>query len=328
MSSDVVSKKQKQVSEPPPMKFQERDGQILHAVYEVGDGMLARRQLKEMFWPDSKSARAMEKRLSLLYHNGYLNRPSRWQLRTKPIAEPIYWLGWKGILWVASQNCHDFEPPKNEKESSMRSFTRRLREVDIRWLREPRWSQLQHDLAVTDFRLSVEKAVGELQRLNLELWVPESRFLTDYDEVEYPVASQNGEIKIKKKGIRPDGYFVIADERRKAMGLPHIARFLLELDNSTHDNNSFGYEKVIPGIVYMKSDAYRVRFGYNSGRWLVVTRGGERRMKNLIRQTRNIGGASSQIFMFSSEGKLGKQKLFTSKVWWNNDDTDPVELFL
>ena len=53
------------------MRFQERDGEILQAIYER-DGVMAKRQLKTLFWPE-KTDRAMEKRLTKLYRLGYLD---------------------------------------------------------------------------------------------------------------------------------------------------------------------------------------------------------------------------------------------------------------
>jgi len=51
---------------PSPMRLQQRDGEIFQAIHHY-DGILARRQIKLMFWPQS-TAQAMERRLSLLYH--------------------------------------------------------------------------------------------------------------------------------------------------------------------------------------------------------------------------------------------------------------------
>src|SRR5258706_8618065 len=60
---------------PPGIRFQLRDEDILEAIYGYRVGF-AKRQLKEMFWPE-KSWGAIEKRLSKLYHNGYLNSPNQ-----------------------------------------------------------------------------------------------------------------------------------------------------------------------------------------------------------------------------------------------------------
>jgi hypothetical protein len=83
------------------MRFQERDGEILHAIYEYG-GVLAGRQIKEMFWPD-KSLRAVQKRLSKLHNHHYIARPTNHDWKTKPIPESVYWLDWNGAMWLAEQ---------------------------------------------------------------------------------------------------------------------------------------------------------------------------------------------------------------------------------
>ena len=46
------------------MRFQERDGRIIMAIYEY-DGVLARRHLQRMFWPHA-TLRAVQKRLAKL----------------------------------------------------------------------------------------------------------------------------------------------------------------------------------------------------------------------------------------------------------------------
>src|SRR5574341_726837 len=92
------------------MRFQDRDGEILKAIYKYG-GMLARRQLKAMFWLDA-TMRAMNKRLTPLSREGYICSPTDEQYRTQSgIPEPIVWLGPQGILYVAGQEGHVIEMP-------------------------------------------------------------------------------------------------------------------------------------------------------------------------------------------------------------------------
>ena len=104
------------------------------------------------------------------------------------------------------------------------------------------------------------------------------------DKVDFQFINREGISQKRCKGVCPDGYFVIVDEERKAQGKPCRARFLLELDMATHDNPSFGIEKAAAGAAYIHHPSYKVRFGSNSGRWLVVTTG-DVRMKNLMHQT-------------------------------------------
>jgi hypothetical protein len=305
------------------LRFQERDGAVLQAIYRY-DGVLARRQLKEMFWPD-KTWRAMEMRLSRLYQHSYLDWPNAKQRQTRPIPEPICWLGWEGVLWLAGEGGFQIEQPKSANETQLRLLERRLREVGIHWLREPRWSQLKHDLSIVDIRLAVEKAVRELPFLTLENWIPESVFHSHMDIVEYRMTGQDGHIRLIKKGVRPDGFFVIVDRRRLEQSLPARARFLLELDMATHDNPSFGREKVIPGLAYLKSAAYKARFGANAGRWLVVTTS-QLRLKHLIKQTRVTGSKNTNVFLFSTFEKVASANTLLSPIWQQVGDKELISL--
>ena len=195
------------------MRFQERDFEIIQTIYN-NDGVLAKRQLQQLFWP-GMSTRAMQKRLSKLNHGGYLTWPSREQWRSKPIPEPICWLGWRGILMLAGKRGIGIEPPGQCNENRLRRFEKELRDKGLHWTREPRWVQLEHDLAVTDFRLSVEKAIAETGSLTLENWITDGTFRTGMDVIEFAVKGKDGNVRTGKKGICPDGYFEISDERRR-----------------------------------------------------------------------------------------------------------------
>jgi hypothetical protein len=305
------------------MRFQERDGAILTAVYEYG-GVLARRHLKRMFWPHA-TLRAALKRLAKLVDNDYLARPTTYQRRTQPIPEPVYWLGWKGIIWVAGRNSAAVRPPTNPGENQMRRLSKQLRDRGTRWLREPRWLQLAHDLAVVDFRLAVERATAEMPALRVEEWIHESEFRSDGDTVEYQAMGRDGEVRQVRKRVYPDSYFVVVDEQRLAQGLLAWARFLLELDQATHSNNRFGREKVAPGVAYAKSPEYKARFGDNSGRWLVVTTG-RVRMKNLMHQTRQVAGTGAGIFLFTTFDRLETDNVLTEPTWWQVGREEPIPL--
>jgi len=217
------------------MKFTERDGAILHTIHDY-DGVVAKRQLKELFWPVT-TGRAMELRLAQLRTHGYLHWPSREHSLTQPIPEPVCWLGWKGVAWIAGQQGLSVDYP--ETPAQVRKTERILREYGLRWVREPRWSQLAHDLAIVDVRLAVERAVREVPHLTLETWVAESEFHLKTDTVQYTVRDSQGALRVKKRGVIPDGYFVIVDEGRRQQGLPARARFLLEVDMGTHATTSF-----------------------------------------------------------------------------------------
>jgi hypothetical protein len=300
------------------MKFQKRDKYIVQTIYSH-DGVVAKRHLKMLFWP-GKTQRAMEQRLAVLHHERYIDWPTLEQRRTKPIPEPICWLGWRGAIYMAGILGVDVQPPTSENENQKRLLQKILRKQGINWVREPRWSLLAHDLVVTDFRLAVQKSVDEIQQLSLKRWVTESTFRSQTDVVIYEYLSRK-----RRKGVCPDGYFEIVDEKRKSQGLPHKARFLLEIDMATHDNPSFGREKILPGVAYIKSREYKTRFGCNNGHWLIVT-SGKRRMQNLIDQTKEKAKQDASIFFFTTLDELNSGNVMTSLLWWQETKDKPTSL--
>lgn len=296
-----------------PMHFQQRDENILQTIQSY-DGMLARRQLKALFWKGA-SNQAMEHRLSLLFHNHYLNWPNLEQRRTRPIPEAIVWLGWRGILHLAEQQTSlNIDEPKNCSENQMRILESRLRKEGIYWLREPHWSQLAHDIATNDFRMLVEKSVNKLPSITMEPWQTEGAFRRDMDIISYEYVNRNGQKEKMKHGVRPDGFFTLIDHFRQINNQPAKARFLVEYDNSTHPLYRFGKHKALPGLNYIRSEAYKNRFGFNSGRWLVICKS-ETRLKNLKSQTEYILGKQASNFLFSIVSELTYQTVLTSPVW-------------
>ena len=295
------------------MRFQRRDGEILQAIYD-NDGVLGKRHLKKLFWFE-KTSRAMERRLALLRKDYYIEWPTRENYRMNPIPEPICWLGWKGIQYIAGKSGIRVNPPIRFNENRLRTYQNRLRNYGIRWVREPRWSILRHDLAIIDFRLAIEKSVDNFPSLIVENWIPESVFRADPDVVRYKTKDRNGNVVYRKKGICPDAYFEIIDEERRKMGMPEKARFLLELDMSNHDNPSFGREKVLPGIAYITSQVFKSRFGNNSGLWLVVTNGGDKRLRNLLHQVDEKDRSIAQLFFFTSFQNLSGINVLTAPIW-------------
>jgi hypothetical protein len=216
-------------SNPPPMRFTERDRQILEAIHAY-DGLLSFSQIQRKFFSCESQA---ERRLMLLYQHQYVNRPNYEERRRMP--EMVYWLDRRGAELVASLSG-----------SAWQDFT---------WRKEPRWFQVEHDLAVNDFRLNLEESCQANLDVSLESWIPESEFWAHPDQVTYPF----GERQIKRN-IRPDGFFILTTGS-------HRIRYLLEIDRSTEDNPRFLREKILPGLAYIRSKVYEERFGHRSGRW-------------------------------------------------------------
>lgn len=271
------------------MLLTERDERIMEAVHAF-DGVLSDYQIRRLFFTGERQTRG---RLSMLFQHGYLEKPSRAQRAALPCM--VYWLGKRGATHVAG--LHGL---------SLKEFPYR---------REPRWAQLAHDLAVNDFRLDVMEACKDKPDFNLEQWIPEGEFWAYPDRVEYRQA--NGQKA--RRLIRPDGFFVIKHGRQ-------YSRLLLEIDCATEDNPRFAREKVLPGVAYLRSREYKQRFGFQSGRWLVITTG-ERRMRNLKQQTEIAAGKDAQVFLFTTADKVTRQSVLNDPIWLRGGDDKLSSLF-
>ena len=305
------------------LRFQARDADVLQTIQDMG-GVMAKRQLKAMFWRD-KSKRAMEKRLAKLKSCAYIDWASLEQRRVNPNPEPVVWLDWKGARYLASLSGIRVNLPEKNNENRKRTLHKNLRMGGFSWLREPRWSQLYHDLTVIDVRLTFQHYCTESALIQLEEWVNESEFRSQMDVVDVKFTTRQEKVIIKKKGICPDGMLVLVDERRRRLNQPFRARFLLEVDMATHDNLSFGWEKSLAGSAYIKSKAYRERFGNNSGRWLVITTG-DVRMKHLMKQTEKMIHKDADLFLFTTFQDFFSGNALQERIWSKCDMDSKVSL--
>jgi hypothetical protein len=101
---------------------------------------------------------------------------------------------------------------------------------------------------------------------------------------------------------------------------------LLELDRAIEHNPRFAREKVRPGVAYLHSRAYELRFGVKSGRWLVVTTG-KRRMLNMKRQTETAAGDKASLFYFTVLADVTPETVLTAPIWWRGGSEQPTTLF-
>ena len=307
------------------MRFQQRDAAILEAIYQ-NEGVLAKRHIKSLFWSNGKE-RTMQIRLAKLRNANYIDWPTVEQRRNYPLPEPVCWLDMKGAIYIASTRGADIQEPSVSNENQCRSLQKNLRKEGIRWVRQPRWSLLRHDIATMGVKLAVMKSAMASARFTFNRWIPESEFRGKLDKVKVPVFGRDGKRSLVDKGVCPDGYFEVMDEARQSLGKPGRGRFLLEIDMSTHDPNRFGRNKILPGVAYILSDAYHARFGVNSGRWLVITSGGETRLKNLVQQAQENARSKSSWFYFTRIDQIQSANLFTDPIWWQANIDYPVQLF-
>ena len=297
-----------------PVYIQRRDKRLFKKLYAY-DGFLTRRQIHDLYWIKA-NPKTMDRRLTLLYKNGYIQIPTREHRRNHPIPEPIVWLGWRGILYIAEERGITVNMPLRINENHLRKLKKELRGEGIYWHRTPRWSQLSHDIAVNDFRLNVEYASHYYSHLELDTWIPEGNFLSEMDSVN---------ISGKRKGVRPDGFFILINQNHRIKNQPARARFLLEYDNSTHPVSRFGKEKALAGVAYIRSQAYKKRFGFNSGRWLVVCKS-EVRMNHLKTKTEQVVGKDAKLFYFTTKDLVTPSTIFNQPIWLQGGRSDLMPL--
>jgi hypothetical protein len=274
------------VTNPPSMHLTERDKHILQAILTY-DGLLSFSQIQRLFFTGKSQA---ELRLRLLYQQGYLGRPDQDQRRRIP--EMVYWLDRRGAELVASLNGVTLG--------------------ELGWRKEPRWFQVEHDLALIDFRLDLEQACRSAPQVAIETWYPESEFHGFPDKVSYTY----NDYKFTNRSIIPDSVFILTFQN-------HRIRYLLEIDRGTEDNPRFLREKILPGLAYIRSQAYQQRFGHRSGRWLVVTTG-EHRLKNMLSQAKH--GEAQGLFYFTTYNQLSPTSVLFDPIWRRADREDSVPM--
>lgn len=271
-------------------KFTPRDGQILEAIHAY-DGMLADYQLRALFFTGESQFRL---RMRYLSQHGYVSRPT--YKERAAIRHMVYWLSKQGAAYVAGKTGTPVE-----------EFT---------YLKTPRWSQLDHDIAVNDVRLAFTNACRDSHNtFAVSEWIPQSEFYSDPDKVDY----QDAHGRTKSRLIRPDAYIILDHA-----GKPY--RFLLELDMATESNVRFGREKVLPGLAYLRSAVYEKRFGHRSGRFLIVTTS-DRKLTNLKRQTELVAGKDAKQFYFTTLAGVKGSAILTDAIWYRGGEEAKGALF-
>lgn len=266
-----------------------RDVRILETIYAY-DGMMNREQIDRLFF-SGQGRSQVRSRLTALCRAGYLQTFNHLTLHDVPFGEVIYLLDKRGAKEVAALNSQPFK--------------------QFPWRKQPRLSQIRHDLKVNDVRLRFCQAAQQTPELTLNEWIPEGEFLIRSDKISYPNAKGQKQSRL----IRPDGFFTVQKQSKSG-----LLAFLLEVDMGTEDNPRFAREKVRPGVAYLKSEAYRQRFGLGYGRWLVITTG-DRRLHNMKAQTERVGGAG--LFYFTTFAALTQESALQAPIWFLAGKRDP-----
>ena len=283
--------------EPPPKRWQftDRDQKIVLAMARY-EGFLSVPQVLDLFFPSSAAARKRAyKRLELLWRAGYLKRPTKDERRCLP--EMVYWLSQKGA---------DFVKGEGEGFTVQRKVKGQTKDV-FAWVRKPRFIQIRHDLMINEFHLDVELSSRE-HDFEIVDWRPSYIFHRNGDEVAFTDAKG----RPTKKRYEPDSYFMLSYQNQGR-------RFLLEIDRGRAGKEQVHRvmnEKILLGAPYIKSQQYEQRFGFNSGRMLIVTSGAGR-LENLIQRTVHYFPKLAQWYLFTTFDDVTAQTVVTEPIWWS-----------
>jgi len=257
---------------PVSFKVQEKDVELLQGLEEYRfldlddiQILFPRQHLPTTSAKNQK--RSWQRRLGLLFDDGFVTRPPRQTNNLKPRKATVYGLGNEGATLLAQRRGVDRD--------------------DINWQRRNREVKLptiEHQLLIGRLRATLTLATNDTEKANLYRWEPEN-------EVLYQNWREGG----KKLKIRPDSFIVLELTGQKEP----FRNYLLEADRSNESHKVF-FEKL---VAYWKGQRqYKEKLGINRFRVLTLTISRERR-DNLLEKTRELEGIQrrSTMFLFASE---------------------------
>lgn len=289
------------------MQLTERDHEIIRLVYRYR--FLRSPQIVALM---SDGSQQLLRRLQLLYHHGYLERP-RAQIdyyHQGGSRHMVYGLGSNGVRFLKRECGVDFRELRwGEKNRSVgRIF-------------------LEHALLVSDVMVAIELACRETGRI---------RLLTD-DElalaggINQKRQSFRWQVNISsqlKLGVIPDRVFGL--EYPDMDGNRRRAFFFLEADRGTmpvtrHDlsQTSF-YRKLLAYEATWLQSIHRTRFGFHRFRVLTVTTSAER-VKSLVTACSQLKHGHG-LFLFSDRTALEKPGDIFFHIWQTGSQGETASL--
>jgi hypothetical protein len=261
---------------PPQMLLTDRDETVVQLVHELR--FATREQVQALaFSPTTTSA--CKRRLTLLYHNRFLDR------RLIPLRSAfganraVYCLDSRGaaLLRLHRGGPIAWRPADNDRELFF----------------------IEHLAAANDFRVIMTLAC---RRLGLKFeWT---------DERALRVAAARRQTRDRTAmSVIPDGHFFLTDAADRRYG------FALELDRATVGEKPFK-QKIKALQEWKLSGAYRRELGSDSLRVLFVVARDKRdplRLRRIKAWTEAVGGGS--LFWFGSREAVGPHRVLETPAW-------------
>lgn len=277
------------------IRLEDRDYSILQALYDAR--ILTKSQLAALFWNDSKSPKAAEKRLRKLYDAEWLDRIHRQTVEGS--LEEIYVLGKEGVARLASKT----EMTKEEINAV------RLAAKNRGLL------HMEHLVQINQFRIALilsSKAHG----YKILDWKREGDFTNKKGEFGRGKAYQVVDPKTREPiPFTPDGFasLELADGR--------ITHFFLEVDNNSHDNKGI-VKKLKSYLIFLMNKDHERLLDIKGFRLLVLAKSVSRRIKIIdevaewLKKYYNRDKQWMKLFLFLSMEDLSPE-----------DDFRPVDIF-
>jgi hypothetical protein len=284
------------------MALTPRDLDILRAVYR--HRLLRSTHLAAL---SGGSVQATLRRLQLLFHHSYLDRPPMqldWYARG---SEPmVYALGNRGSESLEAED--------------------EVRQGGIRWDTKNRNLSrifLHHTLAVAEVMVAFEVACRK--REGVQLIQPEEVLAGTPEATQRRRLPFRWQVEVRqgdrshRLGVEPDRVFGLRFE-----GVPESrerAFFFLEADRGTMPvarkgiaQTSFA-RKLLAYQETWRRELHKTHFGIPNFRVLTVTTS-EERIRHLIAESQSLGGGGGRIFLFANQEALGRANIL-SYEWVN-----------
>jgi len=291
------------------LKLTDRDRDIIHWVYR--HRFLSSKHIVSLV---EGSGQGISRRLNLLFHSGYLDRPKRQMVAFGNNHYMVYGLGNKGANLLASE----FDLPVETVDWSRKN-------------RDAKEIFLEHTLMVsrilTTFRLACQK------QKNIEFVEPEHLIKCRPKPPTIKTHALSWRVNIKKDEYgqkRNFSYNMIPDTvfglRMKKDNRNKETYFFLEADRATMPirrtnfyRSSF-YKKMVGYIASYKNELFSEYFGFKKVRVLTVTKSDER-INNMIivnKSLHNMGNGYN-LFLFAKDNAIDIQipeRIF-KQIWIN-----------
>ena len=234
------------------------------------------------YWLFEKgSITACRRRLSFLFHNGYLTDANKPKSAGHGSSKRIYCLSKKGAALISLLF--------GEEEAKQIKWSEKQNKVEVFFI--------EHTLAINDIWIAFSKAVVATDNYDL-IWFKESEIKGWKEKVDDPENSS------KTLAITPDAFINLTGNDKKA-------NYFLEVDRATESNRRWR-DKVRGYVEYVYSRNYYNKFKSESLRILTVTTSPER-LANLMKTTKSVEKAN--FFLFTTFEQVKNNNVLFDNIW-------------